>query len=59
MVNPMLRSGGNMDSSIFNNQLVRTLLEKNFELGSSHTEMAKGIVDFCKNLTSIIGPVLD
>lgn len=58
MVNPMM-SRGHMESQIFNNQLVRTLLEKNFELGSSHTEMAKGIVEFCRNLTSIIGPVLD
>lgn len=38
---------------------MRALIDKNFELGQSHTDMAKGVVDFCKNLTSLMGPVLE
>ena len=29
------------------------------ELGQSHTEMARGVVEFCKNLTTMISPMLD
>ncbi len=29
------------------------------ELGQSHTDMARGVVEFCKSLTSMIAPVLE
>ena len=38
---------------------MKLLIEKNCELGSSHTDMAKGVLEFCKNLTAMIGPVIE
>lgn len=58
----MVRGGGVgavAAENIFNNQVVKQLIEKNFELGKSHTDMAKGVIDFCKNLTSLIGPAME
>ncbi len=45
--------------NILNHHLVRTLITKNFEIGQNQSEMAKGVLDFCKNLTSMMGPVVD
>jgi hypothetical protein len=56
--NPVYR-GGSYNNDILQNQIIQTLIQKNFELGQSHTDMAKGVVDFCKNLTSLIAPVLE
>ncbi|TNV79960.1 hypothetical protein FGO68_gene11275 [Halteria grandinella] len=55
-------AGGPMkaqDNSILNNQIFKSLIEKNFELGQGSSLMAQGVVDFCKNLTMMLGPVIE